>query len=217
MNAPTLNCPHCKAEIGPKYEILPRTERLRPNEFLLRSARGTVIRVRVTTTKQSQVQDGGGGAGQWNFKIQMSECVDESGDVFRDAFGNNTIFEGGVHTIRIDGLDTDLTSGRPVPSLNGILGQRVFQLAEKIEDAITFRKMSEQTFFYEAPVSARELEKQRVQVEADKAEADRLKREAEQAAYQAAEDRKEAERILREAKETEARARAALEGGDAPG
>lgn len=155
MNTNPVICPSCQHEIGPRYILLPRTDRMPPHDFLIKTWRGRFLRARVVATEQNRFSNETG-AEQWNFKISFAEAVDESGDVKKDAHDRHVIFPGGVHSIRIDAL-TKGDSGKPSPSLTAFLGDRVLLLAEQAEDAMEVRDLAEESFVTGEVPSAKAL------------------------------------------------------------
>lgn len=120
-----MRCPHCSevipAELG--FENLTASAAKlegKRNDFLTRTPRGNLLRVRVLYTMSDAE------SGEDCFKVQVAPAADESGDVLKGLRGENVIYPAIPVSVKSARLQHD-SNGRPVLSLTGQLAEVVAQ------------------------------------------------------------------------------------------
>lgn len=116
-----MRCPHC-AEIIPSElafeDLSVDAEKLGPKDFLTKTPRGNLLRVRVIYTRHEAE------SGMDHFKVQIAPAADTTGDVAKGVAGENLIFPAFPIAIAsaaiLHGPD-----GKPMISLTGVLADAV--------------------------------------------------------------------------------------------
>lgn len=83
-----MECPNCKTHLPAFVDRTADAKNLAdsPNDFLVETPRGALLRVRVTFTRHDTE------AGFFHYKVQIAPAADLSGDVLRGATDENILF-----------------------------------------------------------------------------------------------------------------------------
>lgn len=118
-----MDCPHCHKPIPDFTDrtVLALKLRDQPNDFLIETARGRLLRIRVTFARHDLE------AGLFHYKISVAQAQDVSGDVSRGVTGEHVIFPAFPIALHQDALN----EGRI--SLSGELAAAVSQMISAAE------------------------------------------------------------------------------------